>query len=374
MISCPLCNGVCRGHAGQPAHGDDALLEFADSSIFSKLPVRGGLQPKEIAHIDGDLWIVKHDRVGIAHASLNEWLSMQLMKKAGFDIADYGLSHIQYEEHNRAALFVRYFDFMGDFSKQLISGLSLLRESPSFAYKIESLVDGPDKDEFDYAFDVEVETLTLFDAINVFKEAGVEDLDNVFKFYIAADLLNHTDCHLGNIGFIRDLKTGLTRFSPVYDVGNFGAYGDARTILSTSSETYDLDGEALQKLGRKCGVLDWQSIVSTMIKKIRRALPESLQAAQALPWLRDIEIPETKNLRGPSDLDEFFDVYSGSVSRSLDCLESNLQISDQNSKFGSFSAEFAGAIVLDRLSNVAELGFHKINSACFGRKPNVRCR
>jgi hypothetical protein len=209
----------------------------------------------------------------------------------------------------------------------------------------------PDKDEFDYAFDVEVETLTLFGAINVFKEAGVEDMDNVFKFYIAADLLNHTDCHLGNIGFIRDLKTGLTKFSPVYDVGNFGAYGDARTILSTSSETYDLDGEALQKLGRKCGVLDWQSIVSTMIKKIRRALPESLQAAQALPWLRDIEIPETKNLRGPSDLDEFFDVYSGSVSRSLDCLESNLQISDQNSKFGSFSAEFAGAIVLDRLSN-----------------------
>lgn len=343
MISCPLCAGECRGHAGTLAYDDDALFEFADITTFSKLPVRTGLQPKEIAEFGNSTWIVKHDPINVAHASLNEWMTMQLIRAAGFETAEYGLSFLESDGNKRAALFVKHFDFLDDFTQQLVSGLQLVHESPTYAYRIESVLEGSTPEEYNVVFDSMLREMTLFEAVDVFKEAGVTNMGEVFKFYVAAELLNHSDCHLGNIGFIHNLETHRYSVSPVYDIGNFGAYDEPRTILPTASDAHNMDHDALELLARECGVDGWELVVEDMADKITAVLPDILNAARNTAWIHEIHLPGHCDLRGPADLDEFLEKYETTARTAImDLLNRTLQPKQHCTKFGIFDAELAG--------------------------------
>lgn len=346
MILCPICSGECRGHAGTLAYDDDALFEFADIATFSKLPVRTGLQPKEIAEFAGSTWIVKHDPIDVAHASLNEWMTMQLVSAAGFETAEYGLSFIESGKDRRAALFVKHFDFLGDFTQHLVSGLQLVHESPTYAYRIESVLEDSTPEEFNIVYDSMLREMTLFEAVDIFNEAGVTNMDEVFKFYVAAELLNHNDCHLGNIGFVRNLETGEFRVSPVYDVGNFGVYDEARTILPTANDAHNLDRVALELLAKKCGVGDWELVVEGMADKITAAMPDIIKAARNTAWIHKIHLPEHRDLRGPGDLDDFLEKYETTARKAImDLLNRTLDSKRRCTKFGKFGAELAGGTI-----------------------------
>lgn len=345
MISCPLCQGLCKGHAGRPAQDKDCLLEFADSDVFSRSTIRSGMQPKEMARIENEMWIIKHDRMNVAHASLNEWMSMQLMRCMDFECAEYGLSWLEHEDTKRAALSVKYFDLLNDSKKQLVSGLQVLRESPDFACRVETLMESTDPEEFEVVYESEMISLTLFEAVEIMKNAGVTEMSDVFKFYVAADLLNHTDCHLGNVGFIRDLETGAFEVSPVYDVGNFGVYSDVRTILPTSSVAADFNHAEIEKFAKLCGVADWENVVLDMAANIRSTLPLVCGSVRNTPWLKDIKLPPSATLRGPVDLDTFLVSYQETIDKSVDSFLSQTVGKTQFLKFGGFGAENAGGII-----------------------------
>lgn len=300
-----------------PSYDEDLLFEFADITTFSRLPVRTGLQPKEIAEFDGSTWMVKHDPLNVSFATLNEWMTMQLMRAAGFETSDYGLGFIECAGKKRAAIFVKYFDLLEDFTQQLVSGIQLVHESPTVAYRIESVLEKSTKEEFNIVLDSMLGELTLFDAINVFGEAGVINLEEVFRFYVAAEMLNHSDCHLGNIGFVRNLETGEYRVSPVYDVGNFGPYDEARTILPTASHGHFLDRDNLKELARKCGVTNWEDIVDRMADDFQNALPDVLKQARSTSWMCETYMQVGSDLRGPADFDEFLEKYETTLRSSI---------------------------------------------------------
>lgn len=317
MISCPICKSVCRGHSCET---DSGVFKFQNTSVTKLQQSRDGLQPKVFLELqDGSRWMAKYDRFEIAYPLLNEWMTMRLVRAAGFECSDYGLAQLVSGSTSRAALLVKVFDLKD--SEQLLSGLQLLKDSPTFAYKVESILETTDPEEFEAAFHGAMMNMLLVEAVKVFYDSDVADMQNVFRFFVMAEALNHTDCHLGNIGFIYNRETNKLTVSSIYDVGNFGVYGESRDVLRASETTINPDCRVYTELARICSVDDWEHVIRDLLQKLKVALPEVIREAKQTTWINDLAVPDTSGLREYSNLSKFFTKYSQTLEESLASIE-----------------------------------------------------
>lgn len=325
MIACVLCGTECSGHHAQPtSFGSHLQLRPAPGFAFEDLK-RDGMQPKDSVRLDdGSNWMVKYDAEEYAHIAVNEWLTMDLVKSAGFDCAEYGLTQLADERTLQVALTVEYFDILKDPNKVLISGLNLLDGSETFISSVQSMLSTDDPEEFTIVSNSHMQDLTMLDAVDIFNEAGVNNMPEVFKFFVMAEVLNHSDCHLGNVGFIRDTQTGGLSFSPVYDVNNFAVYKANRIVLRANEHQSDLDSDTLARMAEKCGVSNWETVVAEMLENIQKQLPISVHEAASTTWLYSSEYSQKDKENGPSTLTDFLSSFRDTIEHSIKSLQKQL--------------------------------------------------
>ena len=326
MLICPICNNVCRGHLGEKV---DNIIRFKESPSLQLEISRDGLQPKGFIELnDGSKWMAKYDRFEIALPNLNEWMTMQLVKAAGFHCEDYGLALLKDGNTPRTALLVRKFAFKS--GEDLVSGLDLLHRSAAFCDKARNSMETDSPEEYRVAFHANMMELKLLEVIDIFSEVDVDDLEGVFRFFVMSEALNHTDCHLGNVGFTYTHSVDHYKVAPVYDVSNFGVYKESRDVLRASENLISPDYQLYKEMAERCGVDSWEAEIQKMLSSFKLALPSVLQAVEQTTWLREVSVPDVPKLRGPRSLEQFLEQYQETLERSFASIETELASAPQH--------------------------------------------
>lgn len=184
--------------AGAPARDElKALLDAGSSSL-------GGGRPKATVKDGGRLFIAKFPAAGDDWDVLGwEAWALEVCRRAGLTVPEKRL--VAFE--GRHILLVERFDREEDRRIPFISAMTLL--------------DARDGERFDYA--------DMADALTSFVSSPARELETLFLRACIGVVINDTDDHLRNHGFVR--HAGRWGTSPAYDV-NPNPYSDAARATS----------------------------------------------------------------------------------------------------------------------------------------------